>query len=53
MFKAKSNNIKELKQTIIGVLNTITPEVLQNVSKEVYFQIEICQKKDQFEQKNN
>lgn len=55
VFETKPNNIEELKDRITTVSNSITPEVLEKVSNEIYFRLGLCQEKGgyQFEQDTN
>lgn len=52
VYETKPNNIEELKQRIVTLSESITPELLQKVSDEVYLRLALCQEKGgyQFEQ---
>lgn len=41
----KPNDIDELKERIFNVSNCISPEVLENVSNEIYYRLAVYQEK--------
>jgi len=55
VYETKPNDLEELKERIRNVSNELTPEVLKNVTDEVYFRLGLCQEKGgyQFEQDKN